>query len=747
MLALYRCGRQGEALRVYRETRATLAGELGVEPGPELHQMHQRILAGDPSLVAAQPSRAASRGPAVPRSGEPPPLVPRQLPAGLRHFTGRAAELGALDALLDEAADGADTVAISAVGGTAGVGKTALAVHWAHRVAHRFPDGQLFVDLHGFDPAGQPVSPAEAIRGFLDALHVRPERLPVSPDAQAALYRSLVAGQRMLIVLDNARDAAQAGPLLPGAPHCLVVVTSRSQLAGLAGGDACFLSLDVLTESEGTRLMAGRIGADRVQAEPAAAAELVRLCAGLPLAIAIAMARAALRPSFPLAALAAELRDARTRLDVLATTGNAGMDLRAVFSWSLRHLAEPAARMFRLLGVHPGPDISARAAASLAGVPLPRARELLAELAGANLLTEHAPGRFAFHDLLRAYAGERALEQDSGQERDAAIRRMLGHYLHTANTAALLLNPERDQIALTPYGPGVLLADLRTQEQAVAWFGAERQVLIQLITWAPGAGFDAHAWQQAWTLVDFLDRQGYWKEFHATQHTALAAAQHAADRTGQAHAHRCLGLACIRLRSYGDARTHLQSAQELYRQTGNDRGQALIWLSHGRLSAFQGRWAEALGHAEQALELYRSVGHRAGLANALNNAGWYLAHVGNCERALARCQEALGLFEELRDRAGQARTLDSMGYAHDCLGHYAEAVDSYQQAVQLYRGGGDRSNASDTYVRLGDAHCAAGHPQQAREAWTQAAAILDDLDHPGAGEVHAKIAGLVPSAL
>jgi DNA-binding XRE family transcriptional regulator len=381
----------------------------------------------------------------------PVPLVPMQLPAMARHFAGRAEELQELDALLDLRAGQADRAMVIAVTGTAGVGKTTLAVHWAYEAADQFPDGQLFVNLRGFDLSSTPANPEEVIRGFLQDLQVPSAQVPASPASQAGLYRSLTAQRAML--LDNARDADQVRPLLPGGRSCLVVVTSRSELPGLAVAESAHpISLDVLSPADARELLADRIGAERPASQPQAADELVRLCARLPLALAIAASRAAARPRLSLAMLADQIRDAQARLDSLGT-GDAATSLRAVFSWSYDLLRSPAARMFRLLGLHPGPDISVPAATSLAGLPLGDAAGLLAELSGAHLIEERVPGRYAFHDLMRSYAAEQAMVADDAQRRQDAVERVLDHYLHTAHAAELLLYPARDPITVVPHRP------------------------------------------------------------------------------------------------------------------------------------------------------------------------------------------------------------------------------------------------------------------------------------------------------
>jgi len=433
MVALYRCGQQADALKVFREIRGRLVADLGIEPGPELQHMHQRILTGDPDLTApalarvqALPAPASAAGPVpAPRLQR---VVPRQLPTAPSHFAGRAAELQALTRLVNGAGDAGGTVMISAITGTAGVGKTTLAVYWGHQVAYGFPDGQLYVNLRGFGPTGPPVTSAEAIKGFLAAYQVPSAAVPASLDTLAGLYRSLLAGTRTLVVLDNARDVDQVRPLLPASPGCLVLVTSRNQLAGLVANEgARLVTLDVLPEAEAHELLVSRLGSSRVRAEHDAVTELARLCAGLPLALGIAATRAAARPDFALTALAAELGEGQGRLDSL-DTGDAAGSLREVFSWSHQQLSHSAGRLFRLMSVHPGPDMSVQAAASIAGIAVPDAQRALSELTGASLVAERSPGRYGCHDLLRTYAAEQATDCDGDVEVRAAMHRMLDHY-------------------------------------------------------------------------------------------------------------------------------------------------------------------------------------------------------------------------------------------------------------------------------------------------------------------------------
>ena len=660
----------------------------------------------------------------------PTVTVPRQLPPAVAGFAGRAAELELLTGQL-EGGDAAGTVVISAVGGTAGIGKTALAVCWAHQVADRFPDGQLYVNLRGFDPAGSPVTPAEAIRGFLDAFEVPPGRIPVSVAAQAALYRSLLAGRRVLVVADNARDAGQVRPLLPGSPGCVVIVTSRNTLTSLVAVEGARpLTLDLLTTEEARELLARRIGAGRVAAEPRAAEEIITSCARLPLALSIVAARAATHPGFPLAALAGELRDARGGLEAFHGW-EVTADARAVFSWSYQQLSDPAARLFRLLGLHPGPDTTAPAAASLAGLAAGHARSALAEIARSHLVTEHAPGRFAFHDLLRAYAAEQARSVDSEAERRAAVHRMLDHYLHTAHTASLSLHPRWEPLTLPAPESGVIPEKQVGYAVALAWFEAEHPVLLATIQQAATTGWDTHAWQLPWTLMDYFDRRGHWHDWAAAQQTALDAARRRTDGQGEAHAHEGIGRAYGWLGRYDEARTHLQQAIALFGELGDQVGRAESHTDLGWVLQYQGRLADALRHAQQAVILCRAAGHQRGQARALNNSGWYHALLGDHRQALTCCEQALTLQRDLGDRRGEAFTLDSLGYACHQLGRHQQATTYYRQSLALNDVLGDNYHKATVLGHLGETCRAAGDLAAARAAWRQALDILDQLGHLG----------------
>ncbi|HCT75288.1 MAG TPA: hypothetical protein DGT23_01570 [Micromonosporaceae bacterium] len=729
MQALHASGRQAEALDAYHRLRTDLAEELGIDPSPRLQRLHTAILRneiGELDPLREKDSRAA----------------PRQLPAAVQHFVGRNPELKELTRLLDDSGEVCGTVVISAIAGTGGIGKTTMALHWAHQVAPRFPDGQLYVNLRGFDPTGSPMSVAEAIRGFLDAFNVPVAQLPASLDAQAALYRSLLADRRVLIVLDNARDADHVRPLLPGSANCLVVVTSRSQLTGLVVTEGARpLTLGLLTVAEAHEMLARHLGPERLAGQLAAAEELIAHCARLPLALAIVAARAAEQPTFPLATFVAEVANARSRLDAL-DTGDHTTQIRAVFSWSYDQLSLSAAKLFRLLGLHPGPDISLPAATSLLGIRIGQTRLLLTELARAHLVSEHVPGRYTFHDLLRAYATEQAYAHDSEEEQREAVHRMHDHYLHTATRATIQLEARRALIKLDEVRSDVTLEEITGRIEATAWLTAERPVLVGVVDDAVATGFHSHAWQLAWTLAVYFHRQGHWLDWARTHRAALDAAREMADRSAEAYAHRGVARANLRLDHRDEARAHLQHALSITEEVGDHAGQAhthldLAWLAELRLE-----YSEALHHAERALELHVQAGHRTGQANALNGVGWYHALLGRYEEAIDYCQQALTLNRELKAREAEAAALDSLGFAHQMAGRLPAAIARYQESLSVRHEIGDRYRLAGTLNRFGDTLVAAGDPGTARAVWLEAIEIFEQLGHSSAGEVRAKLASL-----
>jgi DNA-binding SARP family transcriptional activator/tetratricopeptide (TPR) repeat protein len=725
LVALDRCGRQAEALERYETIRVRLADQLGTDPGPELRRAHADLLAGTPLTTAARPTGPARTA------------VPRQLPPDLDGFTGRHTPLKAMRNLLGAAPDRPRLVAIS---GTAGVGKTTLAVHWAYQITDRFPDGQLYVNLRGFGH-GDPIDPGTILRGFLDALGTPAHRVPADLSAQTGLYRSLLAGKRVLVLLDNARDAEQVRPLLPGSPSCLVVVTSRNQLTSLIATDSAHpVILGLMPVGEARELLARRLGEHRVAAEPAPVDTIIAQCARLPLALAVAAARAAIHPEFPLAALAGELGEARENLDAFDGIDSPA-NVRSVFSWSYRTLSPPAARLFRLLGLATGPDLGGSAAASLAGVTVPRVRPLLAELCRAHLLTEHAPGRYSMHDLLHAYAVELTRAHDSEPDRRAATHRFLDYYLHTAHLATTLLYPQREPIPLPARQTDVEPDGIAGHEQARAWFTTELLVLLGALDKAAVEGFDAHAWRLAWSLVEFLDRRGQWRELIAAQLAGAEVARRLGERAGAARAHRDLARASVHLADFASAHHHLRQALDLYCELDDGLGQAHVQLNLGFALEREGRHPEALERNLAALRLYLATGHRVGEARARNSVGWSYARLGDYQRALGYCQEALELHHLAGNRYGEAATMDSIGFAHHHLGEYRQAIARYQTALALTQELGDRSLEAEIRVHTGDTHLAAGEPEAARAAWRQALSILEDLEHPDAEGVRDKLAG------
>lgn len=704
---------------------------------------HQHADDGRPARrpAASRPrSRAAVQ--LAPVQRQPAAVRPRQLPAAVLHFAGRSTELAALHGLLDQARAGGQALAVAVISGTAGVGKTALAVRWAHQVAAQFPDGQLYADLHGFSPAAAPLAPADALRSFLDALAVPLAQRPARLEDQAGLFRTVLAERAMLVVLDNARDAEQVRLLLPGSPTCLVLITSRVEFTGLAATHGARLfPLDVLRPADARELVAGRIGQQRVTAQERETAELIELCARLPLALGIAAARAAARPGIPLATLTLELAGSAERLDAL-DTGDTAADMRAVLSWSYRNLTTPAAQLFRLLGLHPGPDVSVPAAASLAALPLRAAGRLLNDLARAGLAREDNPGRFSYHDLLRSYAAELASATEAdwdAAERRRAVGRMLDHYLHTAHAAARLLTPRRGQLALALPQHGVTVERFADRDEALAWLVADRSVLLAVTARAAELGFGLHAWQLAWTLASFLDMQGHWQDWLSSQRVALAAAQRLDDRVGQAHAHRSIGCAHLRFDSHELARSHLRRAARLFGDIDDAMAVAQCWLNIAHTFEQQRRPSEALHHATRALEVTCAAGDLAGQAAALNAIGWCQLQLGDFEAAMTSCQRALGLHRRLGDRRSQAADLDSIGYAQLRLGRPAQAITCCGLAAELNRDLGDRAGESEALIHLGDAQQAASCPDAAREAWQRALAILDELYHPDADMLRNKL--------
>ncbi|MGC0344232.1 ATP-binding protein [Streptomyces sp. SLBN-8D4] len=690
---------------------STIRGlETGRRRNPQLASVRQ--LAAALELQPAELDELLAAATGVPEPSAVP--TPRQLPASPAPFVGRNLELGRLDATSRARPGEATTVVISAIAGAGGVGKSWLALHWAHRNADRFPDGQLFVDLRGFSPDSDPMDPAVAVRGFLDALGVEPDRIPAAPHAQAALFRSLVANKRMLLVLDNAADTAQITPLLPGGDRCTVAVTSRNRLSGLiTGHGAHHVSLDTLTDTEARALLAARLGTARIDAEPVAVGELVQLCGGFPLALSIIAGRAHTNPHLLLAELADELRD-----DALGVLDDAdpAASLPAVLSLSHRALSDDEAEVLGLLAIAPGPDIGLSAAGSLTGLGRSRTRSLLRRLEQASLISLDATGRYRMHDLIRRYATTADMADDD--TRTAALLRVLDFYTHTAHAAAHLLDSHREPIELAPPVPACHPQILTDIPAAMDWFEAEHRNLLAAQRTCAARALNDTAWKLAWALNDFHYRRGHRHDQLAVWQIAVDSASQLPDLGAQILTHRLLGRAHVVLGHHQEAIDALNQALALSEQQ-NDR--ALQAQAHYTLASIQPDGRQALDHARHARDLYRGLDQPIAEANALNAVGWYAALLGDHdETAREHCQAALALFQHHRDVAGQAQTLDSLGYIDHHSGHHHDAIQHYLQAISLYRELDNTFDTAETLDRLGYPHAALGQHDQARVVWREA---------------------------
>jgi DNA-binding SARP family transcriptional activator/tetratricopeptide (TPR) repeat protein len=722
MQALHHCGRRGEALDVYHRFRRRLSDEFGVEPSESMRTLHAAILTGrQDEDRGAEPLRLP---------------VPRQLPASAAAFSGRKSELAELDALLT-AMNGSSGPVVGVVTGTAGVGKTTLAVHWARRVADRFVDGQLFADLRGYHP-GQALSPDRVQARFLRTLGVRGEDIPTDTDELTALFRSTMDGRRLLMVLDNANSADQVRPLLPSGPDCLAIVTSRDALLSLIAIDgASRVNLELFDMVEARELLARRLGPERLAVDSQAADDIIAASARLPLALAIAAARAVIDRGAPLRALAEQLRGG---LDAFDTASDL-TDVRAVFSWSYRALSPDAARMLRLLGLHPGPHLTVPAAASLGGLPVKTAGKLLDELVRANLVIEPVPGRFALHDLMREYAAELVSADEAEADRDRAVRRLLDHYLHNGYAAVNVIDP-----LLTGEGPDealpeVALEDLADHDTALNWITAEQEVLLSILDWAGAAGFDRQVWQLVWVLFPYLMRQGSPAQSISCLETALKAGERLGEPLLQARAHRGLGNMYLRAARDDDADRHFETALALYRGNGDLSGEAHVEMGLAAFREQQGRHPEALEHALRALDLHERLGDAGSHANALNSVACCYIQVGQHELAIDHGRQSLAAFREMKAPEAESAALDTIGDAHQQLGQFAEAIDSYREAVQLARQVGNRFYAARSLDNLGDTYRAMGDQAAAQDAWREAEAIFEDLQHPAVRKVRDKLAG------
>ncbi len=721
MEALAHCGRRADALHVFHRLRTRLAEELGVDPGPDVRRLHERILRGE--RPTARPDRGLRGVHRVPVPRQPWPLappVPRQLPQTVRDFIGRTDHLAALDALLPPA--GGQAVVISALDGSGGVGKTTLAVHWAHRVQDRFPDGTLHTNLRGYGP-GKPAHPDEVLDDFLVALGVHPAAVPAGTGARSGLFRTLAAGLRMLMVLDNAHSAEQVRPLLPGAPGCMVVVTSRDSLTGLVVTEAAHrLTLDVLSPSEALDLVVGIIGPHRARAEPAAVENLVRLCARLPLALRIAAGRAAAYEHISVADIVAELAEENSRLDALSWGQDPYAAVRNVLAWSYEQLTTGQADLFRRLGLHPGPDISTPAAAALAHRPPGETRQLLNALADAHLIERAAHDRYRFHDLLRAYAEELAGEHDAEDQRRNALDAMLTWYSHTAHTADRRLYPTCTRVVTTIAEPDHPLA-VADRDAAWAWFTAERANLIAALHHAVDRTMDDHALY----LVDalgFLVLMGGWEERVDSAGAGLRAARRSGRTEHEANALLARGEALAHLH-HPDAQADLADACRLAQDSGNVHIQIAARIELGQLLRRQTRFVEAQHHLDEARLLSRGFDTGRWEAVAEGHLATLHGDLGNHHQAIDCGTRSATLRRRLGDTDGEACALAAIAVGWQGIGDHDTAIVHCRRAIALGRaslGSQDETLAGPLTVLATSLH-ALGRVNEAVDCWQEAASI------------------------
>jgi tetratricopeptide (TPR) repeat protein/DNA-binding XRE family transcriptional regulator len=673
-----------------------LADALGLcdEARAEFIAAADRRLARAGATGSAWPTGSAGRE----GEGQGQGVVPRCLPAAVPGFVGRHHQLAALSRVLHEPGG---TAVVTAIGGIAGVGKSALAVQWGHQVAEEFPDGQLFVNLRGFGPSEAPMTPGEAVRVFLDALQIPADRLPQTVEGQLGLYRSLLAGKRMLVILDNARDVAQVRPLLPGSPICRVVVTSRSQLTGLTALEAARpLILDVLSSAEARQLLQHRLGAEGLATEPGPTGQIISSCAHLPLALCVIAARVAMTPDPSLAQVAADLA-ARKDLDAFADSGDPVADVRVAFSWSYRQLAPDAARVFRLAGLHPGPDLERYAVAALADMTEDQAGRILEVLALACMIRAAGPGRHGLHDLLRSYAHELGERQDEELERRAALTGLFDYYLYAAATAMDAAFPsERHRRPRIPVPPAPI-PQFPGAAQALTWLDSERVSLVAVAIHAAEQGWPGHATRLSATLFRYLDTQGHYPEA-ATIHThACRAAQQVGDRTAEADALNSLGVMDLRQGRYQQASGHFERALALHCQTGNQTGEARALSNLGFIDFLRGRSRQAAAHLGRSLDMFRELGDQVGEARTLASLGYVGLRQGRYEEAADHLQQSLILCRDVGDRGGEARALGNLGEVELRLGRFQHAAAYARQALALFREIGDRISEADALASLG----------------------------------------------
>jgi DNA-binding SARP family transcriptional activator len=762
MQALDGAGRHAEALEVYGHARAAIADELGVDPGPELRQFHAQLLAKDSVVVQgsisggtiaarprpqepapsggqeepkAPPGLAAPQAAAAPAGRRPSVPAPAQLPADVADYTGRDEQVNRLCEMLTGAVANVDpgAVRIAVVAGSGGLGKTSLAVHAAHRVRRKFPDGQLYVDLLG--ATLNPQSAADVLARFLRDLGVDGRDVPLDEDERAARYRTILARRRMLVVLDNARDAAQVRPLLPGSASCAVLVTTRSRMPDLASTK--LVDLNVLDEQEALALFTKVVGEERAAAEPEATAELLHACAGLPLAIRICAARLATRSGWSVRTLAGRLRDERRRLDEM-TVGD--LAVRASFQVSFTSLAArddsvgiDAARAFCLLGVWQGPSISSAAAAALYGIEDYLAEDALETLVDAHLLESVGSDRYKFHDLLRVYSSERATADLPAADREAAIGRLLDWYMRTADAAAQAVSPHRYRVPLDAAAEAPQPVRFVGVDDALRWYDQERINVVAATRQASECGLHEVAWRLPASLFTMFNRRGNWADLTQTHRIALDSARQAGNRRGEAWVLNNLGEALGR-RQLPEGVDHLQRSLDIRSEIGDRNGEAQAASNLAEVHYLVNGAEEALPYLQQSLDVQRAVGQPTSLAATLNNLGEIYLELGRLEESVGCLQEALPIFAGISSSHGEGHVLLNLGRVYLDLGRRPEALDCLERALVIHAASGDRPNQALALKFLGRAQRGAGQLTQAGESFSAALAIFAELGDAAAAE-------------
>ncbi|KAA2262207.1 tetratricopeptide repeat protein [Solihabitans fulvus] len=707
MLALYRCGRPADALTAYHRVDELL-GELGIDPGERLRELYQRIRAGDGKLAAARDRDDW--------------VVPSQLPADIADFVGRAETVAGLGGLLR-----AGDTPVVAVTGPPGVGKTALAVHAAHRLRASYPDGQLYVNLRGYAP-GPPLSAVDALSRFLRALGIAPEAVPLDQRGQEELYRSTLRGRRVLVVLDNAATAEQLRPLLPGRSGCAVLVTSRDTLRDLGAGQ---VRLAMLTGEESRELLAGMLGDAQVGAEPSATDELAGLCAHLPLALRIAAANLASRPGTSVARYVRELR-VGNRLAALTVDGDALAAVRAAFDLSYAALPAAPARLFRLLSLVPGPEVTAEAAAALGALPTAEAARLLDRLAAANLVDHHADGRYQLHDLLREYAAERSAAEEPGAGQELALTRLLEWYLRSVDNAVGAMSSSLLRLPRGPERAEVTPMTQATGVAAVAWLDAERANLVAAVLHAAERGPRRYAWHLADALRGYFYAQGLQVEWLAAAEAGLHAARQAGSGQGEGAMWSALGTLYWVLGRRRSAIAHYQRAVPLQREAGDEEAVAASLSNIGSVHIDLGELEQAVERLELSLEITRRIDAPERAAIALFNLGGVYLQLGQLGRAVRCFTDSLAAGTRLGSALSQANCERALGEAYAELGELTRAEQHHRRALALYRLAGARTFEHTVHEGLAIVHAAFGRYEEAIAEADEALRLTLAVDDPKA---------------